>query len=215
MYEKINNDKITFLDLDSIEKSEIKDIVLNFLLTSGYLTKVKETELTPSGNLLLKIPNMEVQKIYVEILSKLTKDATNVDTQMLVEFKKILISNKPEELEKMLNSILNCMSYTETQESYYHGYMLGLLVEFLNREYIVKSNREAGKGRFDIMIESVHRTNGIILEFKILKDNESLEEKAQLGKEQIEEKEYYKELNRVENIITYGIAFKGKECRVR
>lgn len=55
-----------------------------------------------------------------------------------------------------------------------------------------------------------------ILKFKVAKDNEGLEEKAQLGKEQIKEKEYYKELelDRVKNIITYGIAFKGKECRV-
>ena len=94
--------------------------------------------------------------------------------------------------------------------------MLGLLVEFLNIDYIVKSNREAGKGRFDIMIESADRKNGIILEFKVAKEDESLEEKAKIGREQILEKEYYKELelDRVENIITYGIAFKGKECKV-
>ena len=210
------NDKVTFLDLRKIAKSDAKDTVLNFLLTSGYLTKEKGSELTSSGNIQLKIPNSEVQTIYVEILSKWTRDAADIDNQKLQELQKVLLANEPEKLEEMLNEILNHMSYTEGQEQFYHGYMLGLLVEFLNIDYIVKSNREAGKGRFDIMIESADRKNGIILEFKVAKEDESLEEKAKIGREQILEKEYYKELelDRVENIITYGIAFKGKECKV-
>lgn len=58
--------------------------------------------------------------------------------------------------------------------------------------------------------------DSIILEFIIAKDSENLEEKAQLGKEQIKEKEYYKELvlDKVENIKNYSIAFQGKKCKV-
>ena len=108
------------------------------------------------------------------------------------------------------------MSFYDSQENFYHGYMLGLFVGFLNRKYIVKSNREAGRGRFDIMIESVDRKLGIIVEFKVAGKNEELEEKAKIGKEQIVDKEYYKELelDKVENILTYAVAFKGKECKV-
>ena len=69
--------------------------------------------------------------------------------------------------------------------------MLGLLVEFLNREYIAKSNRESGNGRFDIMIEAVDRSVGIVFEFKVAKDGDNLEEKAKIGKEQILEKAYF------------------------
>ena len=66
------------------------------------------------------------------------------------------------------------------------------------------------------MIEKEDRIIGIILEFKIAKEDEDLNKKAEEGKQQIKEKEYYKELelDRVENIITYSVAFKGKMCKV-
>ena len=101
-------------------------------------------------------------------------------------------------------------------ENFYHGYMLGLFVNFLSGEYIVKSNREAGEGRFDIMMEKYDRSIGIVVEFKLAKEDEDLSKKAQEGKEQIKEKEYYKELelDGVKNILTYGIAFIGKKCKV-
>ena len=79
-----------------------------------------------------------------------------------------------------------------------------------------KRCRESGNGRFDIMIEAVDRSVGIVFEFKVAKDDESLEERALTGKEQILNKEYFRELelDRVQNVITYGVAFRGKECRV-
>ena len=94
--------------------------------------------------------------------------------------------------------------------------MLGLFVNFMYGDYIIKSNREAGEGRFDIMLEKVDRSLGIVVEFKLAKENEDLSKKAEEGKKQIEEREYYKELelDRVENILTYSIAFKGKTCKV-
>lgn len=83
-------------------------------------------------------------------------------------------------------------------------------------KYIVKSNKESGNCRFDIMIEAVDRSLGIVFEFKVAKDDESLEENALVGKDQILNKKYFKELelDRVQNVITYGVAFRGKECRV-
>ena len=66
------------------------------------------------------------------------------------------------------------------------------------------------------MLERVDRKLRIILEFKLTKENEDVIKRAEEGKEQIKEKEYYKELelDRVENILTYCIAFKGKNCKV-
>ena len=66
------------------------------------------------------------------------------------------------------------------------------------------------------MIERVDRSFGIIIEFKLAKENEDLTKKAEEGKKQIVEKEYYKELelDRVEKILTYSIAFRGKSCKV-
>ena len=96
--------------------------------------------------------------------------------------------------------------------------MLGLFTYFLNdNDYILKSNREAGSGRFDVMIEKTDRTLGMILEFKI-SDEDKMEEMAQEGLEQIEKKRYYEELvlDKVETIHKYVIVFgKNKKCIVR
>ena len=212
------NDKVTFLDLNNIETDEAKDTVANFLLVSGYLTKTKESNLVEQdGYLTLKIPNQDVRTIYKDVIAKWIGRQGKVSSQKIYELHQALISNDKIKIEKILNETLNYMSFYDSQENFYHGYMLGLFVRFLNSKYIVKSNREAGRGRFDIMIESVDRKIGIVVEFKVAGENENVEEKAQKGKEQIVDKEYYKELelDRVENILTYAVAIKGKECKVR
>ncbi len=210
------NGKITFLDLSNIQKGNAQETVANFLLISGYLTKTKDSILTMNGNLKLKIPNEEIKTVYTDVISRWLNKKTYLGSQHLFEIQNVLLNNNKEKLEQLLNTALNNMSFYDSQENFYHGYMLGLFVEFLNMEYIVKSNRESGEGRFDIMIESVDRKKGIIVEFKVAKDGEDLEEKAKIGKEQILEKEYYKELqlDKVENILIYSVAFKGKTCKV-
>ena len=211
------NDKVTFLDLNNIDLEEANDIVANFLLVSGYLTKTKENDLVKqNGYLTLKIPNEEVRTIFTDVIAKWIGRLGKVSSQKIYELHQALINNDKQKIENILNETLNHMSFYDSQENFYHGYMLGLFVGFLNSQYIVKSNREAGRGRFDIMIESVDRKIGIIVEFKVAGENEDAEEKARIGKEQILDKEYYKELelDRVENILTYAIAFKGKTCKV-
>ena len=211
------NDKVTFLDLNNIDLEEANDIAANFLLVSGYLTKTKESDLVEQdGYLTLKIPNQEVRTIYKDVIAKWIGRQGKVNSQKIYELHQSLINNDKAKIEKILNETLQHMSFYDSQENFYHGYMLGLFVGFLNRKYIVKSNREAGRGRFDIMIESVDRKIGIIVEFKVVGENEELEEKAKIGKEQIVDKEYYKELelDKVENILTYAVAFKDKECKV-
>ena len=66
------------------------------------------------------------------------------------------------------------------------------------------------------MMEKVDRSLGIVVEFKLAKENEDLTKKAETGKKQIQERQYYKELelDRVGKILTYSIAFKGKNCKV-
>ena len=127
-----------------------------------------------------------------------------------------MLTEDKENIEKILNQALQSMSFMDEHENFYHGYMLGLFVNFMYGDYIVKSNREAGEGRFDLMIESVDRKLGIIVEFKLAREEEDITQKAEEGKKQIIEREYYRELelDQVEKILTYSIAFKGKECKV-
>ncbi len=217
--EEINckyDERVTFLDLKLVQANRAKDLVANFLLISGYLTKATKEPIQPDGYIKLKIPNNEVRTVYTEVISNWMLDDADLTNDELYNMKEHLLNGKINELEKTFNKALNHMSFYDENEGFYHGYMLGLFVIFLNRQYIVKSNREAGEGRFDIMIESVDKKDGIIVEFKIAKEGEDIELKAKKGKEQINEKEYYKELelDKVQNIVTYSVAFQGKKCKI-
>ena len=214
--EIVYNEKITFLDLEAIKTEEAQEIIANFLLFSGYLTICDKTELETTGYIKVKIPNEEVRRVYRDIIMSWTTRMIQMPNTELYRLSKCIISEDKTNMEKILNKALQSMSFMDEHENFYHGYMLGLFVNFMNREYIIKSNREAGEGRFDIMLEKVDRSIGIVVEFKCAKENEDLVKKAGEGKKQIKEKEYYKELelDKVKNILTYSVAFKGKSCKV-
>ena len=109
-------------------------------------------------------------------------------------------------------------------ERFYHGFVLGLMVELEGR-YIITSNRESGFGRYDVMLEPVDKSdNAMIIEFKVRNTGKetSLEETVKTALQQIEDREYEAKLISRgfvrEKIRKYGFAFEGKqvligECR--
>jgi hypothetical protein len=109
----------------------------------------------------------------------------------------------------------------EAGESFYHGIVLGMLVE-LRDSYIITSNRESGFGRYDVMIKpkDIEKNQAFILEFKIMNKRReaTLEDAVQAALKQIEEKQYEAELLASgvpkANIRKYGFAFSGK-CKYR
>ena len=110
-------------------------------------------------------------------------------------------------------------------ENFYHGFVLGLMAGQRNN-YIIKSNRESGFGRYDVMMIPKHSTNeagkklpAIVLEFKVKRDSEkSLEEAVEVAHRQIEEKRYDEEILALgiekERIRHYGFAFEGKKVLI-
>ena len=122
-----------------------------------------------------------------------------------------------------LNYSSNLYAMTEQSSRFFHGFVLGLMVD-QSENYIITSNRESGFGRYDIMLEpkdkQTQKYPGIVIEFKVInprKEN-SLEETVEAALKQIEEKNYDAELiNRgvnEENIHHYGFAFKSKEVLI-
>ena len=105
-------------------------------------------------------------------------------------------------------------------ERFYHGFVLGLLVD-LRERYTVKSNRESGYGRYDVMLVPLNKEDpSIVLEFKVHDPQEetTLEETARAALKQIEETQYDTELLKMgiskERIRNYGFAFEGKKVLI-
>ena len=109
---------------------------------------------------------------------------------------------------------------TRQSSRFYHGFVLGLIVE-LSDSYEVKSNRESGFGRYDVMIIPRDKSSvAMVLEFKVHESDEekTLEETVASSLAQIEEKKYDAELINAgvkkENIRHYGFAFEGKKVLI-
>ncbi len=207
----IYNDRLTYKDFD---KTSDVDIVLNLLLISGYLTfdkKINDDGVTYNY---FRIPNKEVKEELINIIKSISIDG---NIEKYVEFKKNLINGEKELVEKYINEILVNMSYYDKKENFYHGYMLGLFTGFLNDYYKVRSNRESGDGRYDLLIEKKDLSVGMIFEFKITDNDYLMEKLADDAMRQIDDKKYMQELicDNVKIIHKYVIVFCGKKCIVR
>ena len=122
-----------------------------------------------------------------------------------------------------LNDSSNLYAMTRKSSRFYHGFVLGLMVDKRD-DYIIKSNKESGFGRYDVMMipRDTENSNlpGLILEFKVINHSmeKSLEETVKSALQQIEEKKYDTELLKAgvkkENIRHYGFAFEGKKVLI-
>ncbi len=119
------------------------------------------------------------------------------------------------ELSHYLETVV---SYYDTMnhESFYHGFMLGMLA-LLNPDFRICSNRESGYGRFDLAAFPKRKEQaGILMEFNVAKTEEDLPQEAEAALRQIEEMDYLAEFRSqsIETVWKYGIAFCGKKVNI-
>lgn len=205
-----------------------KNAIWSLLLASGYL-KVLEVE--QRGILLepwyhLKITNLETLGIFTGMF-KGWFSASDCNYNAFVQ---ALLQGNLKEMNVYMNDVaLVTFSSFDTgshpsgktqPERFYHGFVLGLLAELRDR-YVLKSNRESGYGRYDVMlIPRDFAEQAYVLEFKVHdpEEEESLQETVQAALMQIQEKQYDAELSELhikpEQIHHYGFAFEGKKVLI-
>ncbi len=209
--EKIVHEEITYAD---IHKSQ--DNLWSFLFFTGYLKKMGErTDAEGDIHLKMAIPNMEIKKIYRESITEwFDQRIKKKDRSPLV---RALEEGDCEAAENFINEqLFDTISYFDYAESYYHGFMAGLLKNA--GRYAVYSNRESGNGRPDIvMTEFKFRGRAMILELKISDTIQGMEKKCEEALTQIEEKKYAVPLedDGYQPILKYAICFFKKGCIVR
>lgn len=219
LYQLLNGDTVTsYVDTSVIYPKVQSDpySIYSFLLVAGYL-KVSKTYPQNDGNYMceIAIPNKEIAFVYEkEVLDKTGR------TSFAIEIQQAIFTGNAAKLQKLLEKfMLNSISvFDGTNESFYHGMMLGLCAA-LSNQYRIKSNSESGYGRFDIsLIPDKHTNPGFIFEFKHAKtNNQDLGALADEALTQIDEKKYDTEMKTlgVANIIIIGIAFRGKKAVVK
>ena len=220
---KLLNDEAVEVTIDletiivGIEEKE--ENIWGLMLQTGYL-KVEEVVSLEERIYKVKLPNNEIKDLFRSIIRDwFSNKVEGNDLRSILED---LITLRLEDFERKFKKlVIEMFSFFDvgenTAENFYHAFVLGMLVG-LKDKYFVKSNRESGYGRYDIMLEPKDKNgNSFIMEFKIAEDmeEESLEKLIEEAKKQIEEKKYEQDLKEkgFTNITKMIFAFKGKEVK--
>lgn len=218
------DEQVIFDQLDDDENA-----IWSLLLATGYL---KVVHLERKGRLMKKVytlclTNMEIECMFAKMIHGWFKNSSEVYNAFI----QALLNDNVKKMNAFMNKVaLNTFSSfdsgkkpsQETEpERFYHGFVLGMVVDLADK-YKVRSNRESGYGRYDVMIEPFDKNEkAFIFEFKVLDkddDEKTLEDTVANALAQIEEKQYETELiaNGIapENIRKYGLAFEGKKCLI-
>ena len=227
--EEAKEDLETLMNGGSIEKRVHEDITYgdihqsqdnlwNFLFFTGYLKKISERKDASGENLYLtmKIPNTEVKTIYRDSISYWFDQRIKATDRS--PLREALEAGDCQAAEDFINGqLMDTISYFDHAESFYHGFMAGLLTNIGG--YRVQSNRESGNGRPDIVLQTPNIRKGrvIILELKLAESIADLEAAADRGLAQIEAQRYAEPFTKegYPSVLQYAVSFYKKDCVVQ
>lgn len=217
------DEQIVFDQLDTVPNA-----VYSLLLASGYL-KVTDTDMgNPDGHYYhdLMLTNHEVSLMFESMVNGWFAVADD----NYGEFIRAMLAGDLEAMNYYMNEVAlatfssfdtgKSPSQKSAPERFYHGFVLGLLVD-RKKDYVIHSNRESGFGRYDVVMEPLNDgLPAVIMEFKVYSPSKekSLEETVKAAREQIEEKHYDADLLTrgipKERILKYGFAFEGNQVLI-
>ena len=211
------DENIVFPDLKNDEK-----YIYSLLYFSGYLRCEKKENIRGTIHCKLVIPNMEVAYIFENIISNWV--VKSFQSKKLQQLYKALIDGNLEEFELILNDfVITTLSYFDAKgeepEAVYLGFIAGMLVG-LGSEYSVKTNRESGYGRYDVLVKPEDKNKqAIIMELKSVNKtrHRDFDKSIQEALQQIEDRAYAKELEAegYNNILKLAIVSDGKLVKVQ
>ncbi|MCL2283071.1 MAG: ATP-binding protein [Fibromonadales bacterium] len=206
---KVIHEDITY---DDVYKNA--DNIWNFMFFTGYLKKVGERLDGVKKVLELSVPNLELQYIYETKIKEWFNE--RIEQRDFGKFHEAILSGNAAVVQEELGDfLLDTISYMDGKEDFYHGVMLGVLSGI--RNYNLKSNRETGLGRCDIVMRhSSGRGKAVIFELKWTSDMREIERKRDEALKQIIDGKYAEELRNecYNDVIKYGVAFCQKSCEV-
>lgn len=197
-----------------------EEAVWSLLVFTGYLAITKQELVMGKKVCTLTIPNQEIKILYADLIKEifqatLTKIKTTRLLHALVEGDSQVFA---EYLQEFIAKSMSSFDFADDEpEKSYHLFVLGLLI-YLSDTHEIKSNRESGYGRYDLMIIPRAKNKlGIIIEFKKVHGKETLETACQRALDQIADKEYLHEMHDrgIKHIQKIGIAFQGKQLLVQ
>ena len=203
------------LTYDYLHSSE--ENLWSMLYLTGYLTQLRNDEIDealPEDMVALKIPNLEIQKLFVTEVSKwFNESAPKWNRVTLFE---AVWSGDCEKITKEMSALLRrTISYHDYKEDFYHAFLSGI---FAGAGYQVDSNKERGEGRSDVVVSDTINGRVVIFEVKRAMTLDDLEPECDKALRQIHERMYARDFEDEydsDHIHCYGIAFYKKRCLVK
>lgn len=201
------------LTYDYLNSSE--DNLWSILYLTGYLTRVRETDLKeslPKGTTALIIPNAEIKEIFETTVAKWFSDNAREWNRKAL-FDAVWMGNSELVTQEMNKLLRKTISYHDYREDFYHAFLAGI---FTGAGYTVESNKEHGEGRSDVVVYDIVNARVAVFEAKYARDLDDLNSECDMALSQIDDRMYAKDFeDDYDEVLCYGISFFKKRCMIK